>query len=248
MTAWRLISLPASGFADVSCVLVDRRTVAEHPDEYQWLSPEERRACARLVVERRRADWLAGRLAAKVAVRRALGDAIELAEVSVAYAPGGRPLAVYQGHALRDLWLTISHSRGVGLAGVRCDGAPIGVDLEHSKAWFKGLAGYAMGATEQARLGVTSSPTAVLASWTLKEAALKALGSGLRVHPRRVEIKARYTADAGEAAWQVLTPAGRRESGRGWFCHDGEWIWAVASLGAAGRARRRRLAACGSPW
>jgi phosphopantetheinyl transferase len=231
MTAWRLLPVPAAGFANVRCVLVDCRTV-EHRGELQWLSRQERRACAQLAAEARRADWLAGRLAAKLAVRRALGSAVELAEVSVAYAPGGRPLAVYRAHVLRDLWLTISHSRGVGLAGVSCDGSPIGVDLEHSTAWFQGLAYYAMGAAERARLAANASPAADLMSWTLKEAALKALGSGLRIHPRRVEIEASYAADAGQAAWRVFTPAGGTESGRGWFCREGEWTWSVASLAA----------------
>jgi 4'-phosphopantetheinyl transferase len=226
--------VPAVGFADVRCVLVDRRVGSERREELRWLSPGERRVCAQLAAEARRADWLAGRLAAKLALRPALGGAVELAEMSVAYAPGGRPLPVYRAGALRDVWLTISHSRGVGLAGVSRGGPPIGVDIEHVAAWFDGLASYAMGAAERSRLGADPSPAAVLASWTLKEAALKALGSGLRVHPRRVDVSANCAARAGEASWRLHAPDGGTRSGHGWFCHEGEWVWAIASLDAGG--------------
>ena len=66
----------------------------------------------------------------------------------------------------------------------------------------------------------------MLAHWTLKEAALKALGLGLRVHPRRLEVEGDCSAPAAAARWRLSTPAGA--TGSGWFAHAGRFTWALA--------------------
>jgi 4'-phosphopantetheinyl transferase len=199
------------------------------PLELPWLSPLDSVAYARLQSEVRRADWLAGRLAAKLAVCEAVGSELEPAEVSIAYAPGGRPLPCWRGRPL-GLWLSISHSNGYGLAAASRGRRPIGVDLEVSSKPVEGLIDYALDATERARLPASIPPCAALVCWTLKEAALKALGTGLRVHPRHAHVEADYEAPRGQASWHVTAPSGPAGAGRAWFQQDGGLTCATAVL------------------
>lgn len=185
---------------------------------------------------RRRGDWLAGRLAAKLAIASTLGSevgsaagALELVELSVAHAPGGRPLALLDGEEVPGLSLTISHSRGAGLAAARRGGRPIGADLADHAAWAEEIAGYAFAPAE--RLRAPLGPRA-LARWALKEAALKALGTGLIVHPRRVGIEADCSSAAGAARWRLSLPGTGLCTGPGWFGHHGELAWALAEAGS----------------
>lgn len=202
----------------------------EPPIELPWLSPPEHAACERLVTNARRADWLAGRLAAKLAVCDVLGSGLEPAEVSVTYTPGGRPLPCWRGAVLGRLWLSISHSHGCGLAAVTLGSRPIGVDLEHASAHVEGLLDYALEAAERARLPECVPPGVALTCWTLKEAALKALGTGLRVHPRHAHVYADYDAPCGQASWDVTAPSGPAGAGDAWFHREGELTYAMAVL------------------
>jgi 4'-phosphopantetheinyl transferase len=123
-------------------------TGADLPDGDDWLTPAERGVCDGLVVEKRRTDWLLGRLAAKRAVLDSLGElawpdlgeatAAALAQAEWSTAGDSRILALVEVLAaedgrpqtrLRDVDLgppvSISHSAGVGYAaaGGGADGA-----------------------------------------------------------------------------------------------------------------------------
>ncbi len=224
---WSARRLVAPAFADVSCVLVRPPARGALPTDRSWLAPEER-CLATVMAPRRRGDWLAGRMAAKLAIGAAIGAEVEPAGLSVAQAPGGRPLALLSGDEIPDLWLAISHSRGVGLAAARRGGRPIGADLEHHAAWAEELAGYAFAAAERPRV---PGDLRALARWALKEAALKALGTGLIVHPRRVGIEADCSSAAGTARWRLALPGTALCAGRGWFQHQGDLAWALAEAG-----------------
>jgi 4'-phosphopantetheinyl transferase EntD len=224
---WTAQPLVTPAFADVHCVLAQPRAEAPRPADRSWLTPEERRL-ATAMAPRRRSDWLAGRMAAKLAIGAAIGATAELAELSVSHAAGGRPLALLDGAEIPGLWLAISHSRGAGLATARRGGRPIGTDLEHHAAWSDELAGYAFAASE--RSSQPGDPSA-LARWALKEAALKALGTGLILHPRRVGIAADCSSAAGVASWRLVVPGTGLCAGRGWFQHRGELVWALAEVG-----------------
>jgi phosphopantetheinyl transferase len=104
------------------------------------------------------------------------------------------------------------------------------VDLERASAHTDGLVDYALEATERARLPERVPPRTALTCWTLKEAALKALGTGLRVHPRHVHVDADYEAPCGQASWQVTAPSGPAGAGLAWFHHEGELTCAAAVL------------------
>ena len=218
--------LSAPGFERVRCVLVPPLPAAELAGGLPWLTPAEQGFLAQLERPRRRADWLAGRLAAKLATRQALEEAVDLAQLSISYLAGGRPGATRRGARLPGLWLAISHSGGFGLAAASSGPRPIGIDLERESGWAGELSAYALSPAERARLPAAAGEREVLAHWTLKEAALKALGLGLRVHPRRLEVEGDCSAPAAAARWRL---AGRGPAtGSGWFAHAGPFTWALA--------------------
>ncbi len=227
---WTLLSVPGERLERVRCVLVPG--VGAAPRDLDWLSRQERRQAEGLARDARRADWLAGRLAAKLAIRAALEADLAPARISVSYAAGGRPLPVVAAARPPDLWLSISHSRGTGLAAAVRGPRPVGVDVEHRAAWTRELCDYALGEEERAGLPAAPSARSVLARWTLKEAGLKALGLGLRVHPRRVAVATECALPAAAASWRLQSPLAVG-AGAGWFEHAGRITWAVADAEAA---------------
>jgi phosphopantetheinyl transferase (holo-ACP synthase) len=146
-----------------------------------YLCDDEEKAYASLVASKRRRDWLGGRLAAKLAL------AAELDSIGVR-----RPLnGIVIGNDLDGVptwrllkpgdvpaWpISISHSAGLAAAAVHTGAARLGIDLEkvenRDPAWLE----IAFHPDER---GETATPEAATRLWTVKEAALKVLGLGLR--------------------------------------------------------------------
>lgn len=121
----------------------------------------------------RRADWLAGRLAAKRAI--AAHRDVPKGRVRLIARPGAAPVAQLQ---IDDAsWnelpisLSISHHDGRGLAAVANSPARVGVDLAHSGEIEREHHRYFLAPSEHA---VADRVGAALV-WALKEAAWKAL-------------------------------------------------------------------------
>jgi len=146
------------------------------------LSVSEREAFARLPAEKRRRDWLAGRLAAKRALR-ALDPAWGPDEIEILNAQDGRPFARVPSGAAHSF--SISHCVKGGICAVSRDGSPIGVDFEPLAAHGDGVLALIMHRTELAPLDETPALWQTKL-WTAKEAVLKALGLGLACDPREV--------------------------------------------------------------
>lgn len=118
----------------------------------------------------RRADWRAGRLAAKRAVADVTG--CQLDRIRIESGRDAAPRAVLdddRGRRTLGLRLSLAHGNGRAVA-VACRGARVGVDVERARALPLDWAGFFLTAGEQPG-GVD-----VLVCWTLKEAAWKALG------------------------------------------------------------------------
>ena len=161
------------------------------------LHPEERPAWDALRSERRRREWLMGRLAAKDAVRRRLessaGLVVDRAAIAIRPDEWGRPRAT--GEALaragRPVALSIAHTQGVAaaVAADTCDG--VGLDLEridrrrgdYERAAF----------TDEERRALDAGPGATRAERALrlfcaKEAVAKAIGRGLLGSPLNLRV------------------------------------------------------------
>jgi 4'-phosphopantetheinyl transferase EntD/NAD(P)-dependent dehydrogenase (short-subunit alcohol dehydrogenase family) len=148
---------------------------------------------------RRQRDRIAGRLAARAAVRELTGAQDH--EFSVDNDPLGRP----QVDLPQDVRISITHRSGEALAVATSGGWP-GIDVERieprapafAETWF----------TPVERLLAGNDPFRQTLIWAAKEAVLKALGTGLRLAASEVEITdiapGRLSVRLGVAAcWRV---------------------------------------------
>jgi 4'-phosphopantetheinyl transferase len=154
-------------------------------------------------------------------VRRLLGsDALDHT-LEVERDKWGVPWAVVDGNLIP---LSVSHTDGWAAAAAH-PWIRVGIDVEQTRELPASFARYFLSPSEVAALGRWEDRrTALLAGWTLKEAALKALGRGLTVPPRTVLI--RSMDSEGRAG---LTMAGGRLGASCW--RDDGAVVAVACAG-----------------
>jgi phosphopantetheinyl transferase (holo-ACP synthase) len=157
------------------------RTVARYGVR-RILTDRERAAFDAFPVERRRVDWLAGRVAAKRAVRRAFRDHGEppptFRAIDVWNDPTGAPrFSVRNGSQLAaPLCLSIAHTHGAGLAAVTDPSTTgtVGVDIEPTVPVSMRLVSRVLSPAERSRVSSNAVAPSALALWTAKEAAMKA--------------------------------------------------------------------------
>lgn len=139
------------------------------------LSDEEFAHFARLRIRKRRVEWLAGRIAAKLALQRLHGCELPRG-ATVRQDANGRP-------TLSGTRLSISHSSREAMAAA--SHVPVGVDTETFDATrAESMSALVRPAEAQAlRLGLgCDTQVARTVAWCLKEALFKAAGSGA-FHP-----------------------------------------------------------------
>lgn len=130
-----------------------------------WLTPREIAACDLSPSPRRRADRLAGRLAAKRLLLETLGVAPLSCEIG---SDGCAPIVIGPAHPWN---LSLSHSAGIGAAAwaeTATEGT-VGMDVQRVRPIHPGLRARALNEDEQAQ-----DDTDTLLFWALKEAAIKA--------------------------------------------------------------------------
>lgn len=167
-------------------LVVDERLQAEDatPESVELLGPDEFAKGRSFQSVKRRREWLAARMAAKRLLGWCLqqeGIYLEPHRIQILNREDGVPTAVLEGGKTYDRYrLSLSHSRGAGVAAVARPGHRVGVDLEaieprepsflslmaHDDEWSDSMDG---DFAEQTRL------------WTLKEAVSKLLETGFSV-------------------------------------------------------------------
>ena len=140
----------------------------------QALSPREAEVYAAFRIEKRRREWLGGRLAAKALLAAAGG--LRPCDYEITPDRYGRPSC---GGEL----LSISHSGGWALAAHKPGCIFLGADVEviepRHPAWYRDYF-----YPEELKAGPGGpDPSAATRAWSVKEALLKALGLGLSVDP-----------------------------------------------------------------
>jgi len=163
-----------------------------------WLTPFENARLARFKVPKRRDDWLLGRFTVKGLIQKAVEavllrtltpDAFEIVAES-----SGAPFARLVSGERLPLSISISHSHGTAFCAVMpspLPGGTIGADLEliepRSERFVRDFFTPAETAAWKESL---PAEQALLANsiWSAKEAVLKALGLGLTVDTRGVDI------------------------------------------------------------
>ncbi|MEU2560437.1 hypothetical protein ABZ626_14045 [Streptomyces longispororuber] len=162
------------------------------------LTAEERARAAELPVPKRRAEWLAGRLAVKHGVtaylRRHGGTGVRTRDVRVgAVAHGMRA-----GKPTVDAPVEVGLTHSGDLAVAACGPRPVGVDLERTRQVPRPLVEL-LTPTAPGCPALDVMPLSL--RWACKEAVLKHVGFGLRVDTREVELTA-WRPD-GRFSWRA---------------------------------------------
>ncbi len=135
-----------------------------------FLSPVERTAFDALKMPKRKAEWLGGRLAAKLAGAGTFFPEVPLREIEVRRELTGSPFLVCRGEKRH---VSISHSAGVCVAAAGSDF--LGLDIEEvaprHPGWYRD---YFRPAELEGK-----DEAAITGLWAAKEALFKALGLGL---------------------------------------------------------------------
>jgi phosphopantetheinyl transferase (holo-ACP synthase) len=165
----------------VTQAMVDRMVARRGMDG--MLTATERAVLDELPIERRRADWLAGRLAAKRGLRAACrrrGETVPAyTAIEIRNDARGAPRLRLDGppDLGARLDLSIAHSHGAAVAAVadRFASGTVGVDVEVTTPLSIDLVRRVLRAAEIDRLcGRSTTGPTPLEMWTAKEAAMKA--------------------------------------------------------------------------
>ena len=188
-------TLPVSQQATLPKTIIARPEWAAAQDPAHWLTAPEMALYHAPPSPKRRAEWLAGRLAAK----RLIGEMFGLEPLSFAIGREGVAPCVL-GPEIPPVTLSLSHSHGLGaatLSDTRQEGG-VGIDAQHIRSVHHGLGGRVFTEGERgqiaARFGAEDDPAGMLLFWALKEAAIKARRAPWG-HPLR-EIEARLTGES----------------------------------------------------
>ncbi|MCL4868971.1 MAG: 4'-phosphopantetheinyl transferase superfamily protein [Anaerolineae bacterium] len=184
------------------------QSAAAHPDLAQGLPPAgllsevERDRLAQLTTEKRRRDWLCGRWTAKLLLqtlhREKTGHCVPLDCFSIVNNADGVPLITGHWSLATGYALSLSHSHDHAFCAIvtrpQC---PIGADLERIETRGDGFVEDYFTEAEKSRILLLPQDASrrqdslrsiyINATWSAKEAALKALHLGLSVDTRAVE-------------------------------------------------------------
>lgn len=156
-------------------------TIASH-----WLAGAEHARAARFAVDHGRADFLAGRIAAKSAAHALVPDAPAPAHWGIVAGEFEQPLlgATFPGRAV-----TIAHAGGLGLGLVHAQRWRFGIDLEPVDRDASDVIATQVAESEAAWARAAGEPAAQrprwLLLWTAREAQGKSFGTGL-LEPERL--------------------------------------------------------------
>jgi 4'-phosphopantetheinyl transferase len=171
----------------------DNPQVAEGVPPEDLLSTPETAVFDKLHSEKRRKDWLLGRLTAKKLVRevgqKAGSGRLALSEISILAAQDGAP-EVWLGGERADFILSISHSRGIVFCAVVTPATHLlGADIEAIEPRPPQFIKDYFTVEEKEFVGQVppaSRDCLVTAIWSGKESVFKALREGLRLDTRSV--------------------------------------------------------------
>lgn len=239
----RLASIP------VPTLPVVREALAQ-----RWLAPREQSLLSRRAVEKRRNEFVAGRIAAKTAAARLRGMPLTRDVAHTIVEEGetaGQPIAVDpSGIRIQAVHLSITHSQGVAIAAAATE--PIGIDLAPVAEYTRSFEEAAfldgeLDCWDQVLGGSKSEPVRAV-GFAAKEAALKWLGVGLRAGLHEVRVSPTALTEPSACVDLAVSTRGltarvqcrlpdRRAGGLAW--------WSVELHGAVGELGEQVLVILG---
>ena len=171
----------SAAHVQVSLVRSALETNGEEHVVAAWLSPEERSRYATLKQEKRRVEWLPGRMVAKQAVRLLLGkESPPAAQIVIRRGPNGAPNVTLAGELSAPLpRVSIAHSKDVAVALAATD-AECGVDVQAVELGTDQIRARFATTAEVETMADASQVSRTLALnllWGAKEAARKVAGA-----------------------------------------------------------------------
>ncbi|NPV56112.1 MAG: 4'-phosphopantetheinyl transferase superfamily protein [Anaerolineae bacterium] len=213
-------------------------------EAWAWtnLAPAERAHLAALRFENRRDSFLLGRCAAKTLISRAIPalGALSPANIAIHNQPDGAPYVEIEGAGRLPGCLSLSHRDGRAACAWSADPAlRHGIDLERIESRHPAFAGDYLTTAENAfaiTLPESQRPLWITLAWSAREAALKALGTGLRLDTRRLAVSLPELAALEPAGvWQPLAiavDAGAPAVLPGWWQRRGEFMLTLVTMGS----------------
>ena len=189
-TADRTWWTPLRSLDGIDVVHVDLRPDADCESRAaSWLDERERKRLHRFRVERPRREFALCRSALRINLCALLGCAND--QLSFGTLQHGKPYAIVEDRAVPNSF-NVSHSDAHGLIAF-ASGGRLGVDAEcrRENRDFDGIAERVFGASEREAVeGATGRDKVRLfyRLWTMKEALIKALGTGFSLNPARFEV------------------------------------------------------------
>lgn len=195
-----------------------------------FLSKAERVRLSQMRFEKRRQEWLRGRLALKLLIRAVMEDGTRLDEIEVENAPGGEPFIRIKGEGMAGR-VSLSHSGEYALvAHSHSEGVKLGCDLERVEprsAEF--IQDYFLAAeADWIRERPEKRDLRATLLWSAKESVLKALAVGLSIDTLRVEIGEVELKGEGWRHFSVRTPACEGGVWSGWWQTKGPFVLTLA--------------------
>lgn len=191
--------------------IINKSELPSDETTLDWLSdyiltPAEQSEWKRIgKAEKRRLDWICGRIAAKDAVRFYLrnyhGLKLKPADIEIRTALAGNAEAKFRAHISVDTKLlpqiSISHSDSTAVAIAEAPEPQrfAGIDVEEIKERENGFIDLAFNKDELAwvnKLAVSEQARAIAVIWTAKEAAAKSHGTGFQGNPKFFEVIAQH--------------------------------------------------------
>ena len=168
----------------ISCKTFDELVLTHH----QFLHINEKKYFADILNKKRQYSYLLGRYCAKSAAEIS-GNTND--PISIDIQPGvfSQPIIYSSSPAVKNLQISISHTKLMGAALVFPEAHPMGIDLELMDTERETEIGY-LTTTEEKKLVKCFSDNAIFwhtVLWSAKEALSKALRSGLMVTPSILE-------------------------------------------------------------
>jgi len=169
------------------------QSLADVPQQNDWLSTSDLARLDGMRFEKRRTDWRLGRWTAKrvLAARLRLPAHFQsLAEIEIRTASSGAPEVFLAGEPA-EVTISISHRDGMAICAVAEAGASLGCDLEIVEPRSDAFVADYFTADEQRlvfQAGVADRFQMLALLWSAKESALKAMRVGLRLDTRDVVV------------------------------------------------------------
>lgn len=200
---------------------------ADAPPSTAFLGPGEMERFAAMRMPWRQADFLLGRWTAKRLIASILDRAPD-GSIEVLADPSGQPRAFLDGKPL-PLTVSISHRAGRALVAVDDEQGPLGADLEQIEPRSGAFVRDFFTPAEQDAVEQGDRELMANLIWSAKESALKALGEGLRLDSRSVEVE----LEPGVAGpWQPLKVHGATEL-NGFWRREGDCVLTLCGQSAA---------------